>query len=106
MSAEGREGKTPPPPDDRATFMWKLDDVINNGLIEHTTISGLIAEFRLIESSPLGSEIDPSDELCWLSLAVGWFLGRGCVPDVAKAAALFVRYHVLGVDEHHHQDGE
>ena len=40
-----------------------------------------------------GSEIDPSDERDWYSMAIGWLLAKGVQPDEAYKIAVDWRYN-------------
>lgn len=41
----------------------------------------------------LRDDIDPDDEMCWLSLTYGWALAKGLSPTEAHEFALHIRYH-------------
>lgn len=38
------------------------------------------------------SEVDPSEELDWYSLSLGFFIACGLTPDIATDMAIHVRY--------------
>lgn len=69
-----------------------------------TELFGLIEEARLLNLSlepdykslfldevyERCHRIDPGDELCWVSLATGWAIGKGMSPEKASEFALFI----------------
>lgn len=44
------------------------------------------------EVRDLSVEIDPSSELDWFSLTVGWAIAKGMNPDDAREFAVYIRY--------------
>lgn len=51
----------------------------------------IVKQFKS-EVSDLSEEIDSADELCWLSLTVGWALAKGMDPETANLFAVWIRY--------------
>lgn len=44
----------------------------------------------------VGSQIDPNDSYCWLSLSMGFFLAKNIPKDDAEALASYCRYTADG----------
>lgn len=49
-------------------------------------------EFKL-EVHDRAKDVDPSNEQDWLSLTLGWAMGKGLNPTDADNFAIYIRYH-------------
>ena len=61
-------------------------------MLSQLLIENIINDFK-VNIHDRAREIDPNNDYCWYSLAVGWALEKGYTPKAAQDISQYIRYH-------------